>query len=51
MRVLVNGEAIVENGKLTGARAGRILRVGNPNESVNGAERLLDCELSTVDSP
>ena len=29
-RVLVNGEVIVENNKLTGARAGRILRVGNP---------------------
>ena len=30
MRVLVNGEVIVENNKLTGTRAGRILRVGNP---------------------
>jgi len=30
VRVLVNGETIVEEGKLTGARPGRILRVGNP---------------------
>ncbi|HVO27804.1 MAG TPA: amidohydrolase family protein [Candidatus Margulisiibacteriota bacterium] len=30
VRVLVNGEVIVENNKLTGTRAGRILRVGNP---------------------
>ncbi len=29
VRVLVNGEVIVENGKLTGARPGRVLRVGN----------------------
>ena len=29
-RVLVNGETIVENGELTGVRAGRVLRVGNP---------------------
>ncbi len=29
-RVMVNGETIVENGELTGARPGRILRVGNP---------------------
>jgi N-acyl-D-aspartate/D-glutamate deacylase len=29
-RVLVNGETIVENGELTGARPGRVLRVGNP---------------------
>ena len=29
-RVIVNGETIVENGELTGARPGRILRVGNP---------------------
>ena len=27
--VLVNGETIVEDGKLTGARPGRVLRVGN----------------------
>jgi N-acyl-D-amino-acid deacylase len=30
VRVLVNGEVIVENNTLTGTRAGRILRVGNP---------------------
>ena len=30
VRVLVNGETIVENNQLTGARPGRILRVGNP---------------------
>jgi N-acyl-D-aspartate/D-glutamate deacylase len=30
VRVLVNGEVIVENGELTGARAGRVLRIGNP---------------------
>jgi len=30
VRVLVNGETIVENGKLTGTRPGRVLRVGNP---------------------
>jgi N-acyl-D-amino-acid deacylase len=30
VRVLVNGEIIVENGKLAGARPGRVLRVGNP---------------------
>ena len=29
-RVLVNGETIVDNGELTGVRAGRVLRVGNP---------------------
>jgi N-acyl-D-aspartate/D-glutamate deacylase len=28
-RVLVNGETIVENGELTGARPGRVLRIGN----------------------
>jgi N-acyl-D-aspartate/D-glutamate deacylase len=30
VRVIVNGETIVENGELTGKRAGRVLRVGNP---------------------
>jgi N-acyl-D-aspartate/D-glutamate deacylase len=30
VRVLVNGEVIVENNTLTGTRAGHILRVGNP---------------------
>ena len=30
VRVLVNGEVIVENNQLTGTRAGHILRVGNP---------------------
>ena len=30
VRVLVNGETIVEQGKLTGARPGRVLRIGNP---------------------
>lgn len=30
VRVMVNGEVIVENNKLTGNRAGHILRVGNP---------------------
>jgi len=30
VRVMVNGEVIVENGKLTGKRSGHILRVGNP---------------------
>jgi N-acyl-D-aspartate/D-glutamate deacylase len=30
VRVLVNGETLVENNKLTGKRAGRVLRVGNP---------------------
>jgi N-acyl-D-aspartate/D-glutamate deacylase len=30
VRVLVNGETIVEDGRLTGARPGRVLRVGNP---------------------
>ncbi len=30
VRVLVNGETIVENGELTGVRPGRVLRVGNP---------------------
>ncbi len=29
-RVMVNGETIVEDGKLTGARPGRVLRIGNP---------------------
>jgi N-acyl-D-amino-acid deacylase len=29
VRVLVNGETIVENGDLTGARPGRVLRIGN----------------------
>jgi len=29
-RVIVNGETVVENGELTGKRAGRVLRVGNP---------------------
>jgi N-acyl-D-amino-acid deacylase len=29
-RVIVNGETIVENGKLTGARPGRTLHIGNP---------------------
>jgi N-acyl-D-aspartate/D-glutamate deacylase len=30
VRVVVNGETIVEDGHLTGARAGRVLRIGNP---------------------
>ncbi|GIW41927.1 MAG: amidohydrolase [Candidatus Binatia bacterium] len=30
VRVLVNGEVIVENGELTGARPGRVIRIGNP---------------------
>ena len=30
VRVIVNGETIVEDGELTGARPGRVLRVGNP---------------------
>ncbi|MGH7898419.1 MAG: N-acyl-D-amino-acid deacylase family protein [Candidatus Binatia bacterium] len=30
VRVIVNGETIVENGELTGRRAGRVLRIGNP---------------------
>jgi N-acyl-D-amino-acid deacylase len=30
VRVMVNGETIVEDGALTGARPGRVLRVGNP---------------------
>jgi N-acyl-D-aspartate/D-glutamate deacylase len=30
VRVLVNGETIVEQGNLTGARPGRVLRIGNP---------------------
>jgi N-acyl-D-aspartate/D-glutamate deacylase len=30
VRVLVNGETIVEDGKLTGTRPGRVLRIGNP---------------------
>jgi N-acyl-D-aspartate/D-glutamate deacylase len=29
VRVLVNGEVIVDNGKLTGKKAGRIMRIGN----------------------
>jgi N-acyl-D-aspartate/D-glutamate deacylase len=29
VRVLVNGETIVEGGRLTGARPGRVLRIGN----------------------
>jgi N-acyl-D-aspartate/D-glutamate deacylase len=29
VRVLVNGEVIVEQGRLTGARPGRVLRIGN----------------------
>ena len=29
VRVLVNGEVIVENGALTGTRPGRVLRIGN----------------------
>ena len=28
--MMVNGETIVEDGKLTGMRPGRVLRVGNP---------------------
>lgn len=30
VRVIVNGETIVEDGRLAGARPGRVLRVGNP---------------------
>ncbi len=30
VRVMVNGETIVENGELTGKRSGRVLRIGNP---------------------
>ena len=30
VRVIVNGETIVEDGRLTGARPGHVLRVGNP---------------------
>jgi N-acyl-D-amino-acid deacylase len=30
VRVLVNGETIVENGRLTSARPGRVLHIGNP---------------------
>jgi N-acyl-D-aspartate/D-glutamate deacylase len=30
VRVLVNGEVIVDEGELTGARPGRVLRIGNP---------------------
>src|SRR5437762_2204757 len=30
VRVLVNGETIVEEGRLTGARPGRVLHIGNP---------------------
>ena len=29
-RVIVNGETIVDQGELTGKRAGRVLRIGNP---------------------
>jgi len=29
VRVMVNGETVVENGELTGKRAGRVLRIGN----------------------
>jgi len=29
VRVLVNGEVIVDNGKLTGKQAGRIMKIGN----------------------
>jgi N-acyl-D-aspartate/D-glutamate deacylase len=29
-RVIVNGQTIVQDGELTGARSGRVLRVGNP---------------------
>ncbi len=29
-RVMVNGEVVVENGRLAGARPGRVLRIGNP---------------------
>ena len=36
VRVLVNGETIVENGELTGARPGRVLRVGNPTREGDG---------------
>jgi N-acyl-D-aspartate/D-glutamate deacylase len=28
-RVMVNGEVIIENGELTGAQPGRVLRIGN----------------------
>lgn len=28
-RVMVNGQVIIEDGKLTGARPGRVLRIGN----------------------
>ena len=28
-RVMVNGEVIIENNELTGARSGRVLRIGN----------------------
>jgi N-acyl-D-aspartate/D-glutamate deacylase len=31
VRVLVNGETIVEDGRLTGTRPGRIIRIGNPS--------------------
>jgi N-acyl-D-aspartate/D-glutamate deacylase len=30
VRVMVNGETIVEDGRLTGARPGRVLHIGNP---------------------
>ena len=30
VRVVVNGETIVEDGRLTGARPGRVLHIGNP---------------------
>jgi len=29
-RVIVNGQTIVKDGELTGARGGRVLRIGNP---------------------
>jgi N-acyl-D-aspartate/D-glutamate deacylase len=29
VRVMVNGEVIIEHGELTGARPGRVLRIGN----------------------
>jgi hypothetical protein len=32
VRVMVNGETIVENGELSGARPGRVLRIGNPKD-------------------
>ena len=42
VRVLVNGETIVENGELTGARAGRVLRVGNPKPGRLHAEARIE---------